>query len=99
MKTQFLFFVFKLLPTQKEKVLFPDRTRLPLELILKKIVVKPTQHYGNLWQNDFIEMGLDVKETLDIFLSKLNSSVLWRVCIYSIRAYSDVQNQCLDTCR
>jgi hypothetical protein len=71
MKTQSLFFIFKLLPTQKEKVLFPDRTMLPLELILKKFVVKPTQHYGNLWQNDFIEMGLDLKENLDIFYQNL----------------------------
>jgi len=65
-KTQFLFFVFKLLHALKEKVLFLDRTMLPLEFN-NKIAVKSTQFCGNLWQNDFIEMGLDVKETLDIF--------------------------------
>jgi len=73
MKTQFPFFVFKLPPAKKEKVLFPDRTMLPWELTFVKeiFLVKPTQYHGNLWQNDFIGTCPDVKETLDFFYQNL----------------------------
>jgi hypothetical protein len=55
-KTQFLFFVFKLLQAMGEKVLFLDRTMLPSHA--EKIIrVNKKSFCGNRWKDSFLDIG------------------------------------------
>jgi hypothetical protein len=65
-KTQFLFFLFKLLQAIGEKVLFMDRTIVPLEYN-NRIGIKSGNFCGNLWRQDFVKINSPVKDTLDQF--------------------------------
>ena len=64
-KTQFLFFVFKLLQAMGEKALFLDRTILPAEF--NKIEIDSDTFCGDLWKNSFRIEG-PVKVALNKFL-------------------------------
>jgi hypothetical protein len=61
-KTQFLFFVFKLLQALKEKVLFLDRTMLPLEDD-NEIEINNANFCGHLWK-DSLQIEGNVKTCL-----------------------------------
>jgi hypothetical protein len=65
-KTQFPFFLFKLLQAIGEKVLFMDRTLIPLEYN-NRIGTKSGNFCGNLWREDFAKIDARVKDTLDQF--------------------------------
>ena len=65
-KTQFLFFVFKLLQAMGEKVLYLDRTFLP-STATEKIEVNSDRFCGNLWKDSFQIEG-PVKDALNKFL-------------------------------
>jgi len=58
-KTQFLFFVFKLLQALKEKVLFLERTMLPLEDD-NEIEINNANFSGHLWK-DSLQIEGNVK--------------------------------------
>ena len=64
-KTQFLFFVFKLLKAMGEKVLFLDKTVLPLNCD-GEVDVDSSSFCGNLWTDSFQIEGT-VKTSLDKF--------------------------------
>ncbi len=67
-KTQFLFFVFKLLQAMGEKVLFLDRTLLPTKERMKTDV-RNRKFCGHFWKNDFLSITEnEVKDKLDTFL-------------------------------
>ena len=65
-KTQFLFFLFKLLQAMGEKVLFLDKTIMPAKRSEKIHISKPT-FCGRLWRDDFVQLGGSVTETLNLF--------------------------------
>ena len=64
-KTQFLFFVFKLLQAMGEKVLYLDRTVLPLKTS-GRIKVSGTKFCGRLWR-DALQIEGDVGNALSNF--------------------------------
>jgi len=65
-KTQFLYFVFKLLQAMGEKVLFLDRTLLPIEFD-GTVNIKSKKFCGHLWRDTFLQMEGEVKTCLDQF--------------------------------
>ena len=66
-KSQFLFFVFKLLQAMGEKVLFLDRTLLPSKNI-NKVRVSSSEFCGHLWKDDFLQINdTNVKDALQTF--------------------------------
>eukprot|EP00475_Leptophrys_vorax_P016989 TRINITY_DN2349_c0_g1_i4.p1 TRINITY_DN2349_c0_g1~~TRINITY_DN2349_c0_g1_i4.p1 ORF type:complete len:645 (+),score=153.34 TRINITY_DN2349_c0_g1_i4:80-2014(+) len=64
-KTQFLFFLFKLLQAMGEKVLFLDKSIMPSKRS-GKIDVTNSKFCGHLWRDDFLRIGVSVKDTLDL---------------------------------
>jgi hypothetical protein len=65
-KTQFLFFVFKLLQAMGEKVIFLDKTILPLDYD-ELVFVKNQKFCGNWWRESFLQIGGIVKNSLEAF--------------------------------
>jgi len=65
-KTQFLFFLFKLLQAMREKVLFLDKTILPLQSDQLVYINKAT-FCGKLWKDDFLQIEGAVKDSLEKF--------------------------------
>jgi hypothetical protein len=65
-KTQFLFFVFKLLQAMGEKVIFLDKTILPLDYD-ELVFVKNQKFCGNWWSESFLQIGGIVKNSLKAF--------------------------------
>eukprot|EP00475_Leptophrys_vorax_P016991 TRINITY_DN2349_c0_g1_i7.p1 TRINITY_DN2349_c0_g1~~TRINITY_DN2349_c0_g1_i7.p1 ORF type:complete len:644 (+),score=147.85 TRINITY_DN2349_c0_g1_i7:80-2011(+) len=65
-KTQFLFFLFKLLQAMGEKVMFLDKTIIPLEYN-NQVGIKASKFCGHLWRKEFFEIDAHVKDALDKF--------------------------------
>ena len=65
-KTQFLFFVFKLLQAMGEKVLFLDKTIMPLDED-DDIDIDSAKFCGHLWKDSFLQMNGSVKTSLNKF--------------------------------
>ena len=65
-KTQFLFFVFRLLQAVGEKVLFLDRTLLPLKGD-GKVDIDSETFCGHFWRDSFTEMEGEITTSLDAF--------------------------------
>ena len=65
-KTQFLFFVFKLLQAMGEKVLFLDRTVLPSDFN-NLVSINKDSFCGHLWRDTFCQLNGEVKDTLEQF--------------------------------
>jgi hypothetical protein len=65
-KTQFLFFVFKLLQAMGEKVLFLDRTILPFGP-KNQIRIRSDKFCGHLWKDKFLQIDGNVTASLHNF--------------------------------
>jgi hypothetical protein len=66
-KTQFLFFVFKLLQAMGEKVIFLDKTALTLKSS-KKVDISSSKFCGNLWKDEFLKISdINVQSSLETF--------------------------------
>jgi hypothetical protein len=65
-KTQFLFFLFKLLQAMGEKVLFLDRTIMSFEEN-STVDIRDAKFCGHLWREDFLQIGDEVKDCLGKF--------------------------------
>jgi hypothetical protein len=66
-KTQFLFFVFKLLQAAGEKVLFLDSTMIPPEEGDNKIAIGKGTFCGKWWKDSFLQIDDEVKKCLEKF--------------------------------
>lgn len=67
-KTQFLFFLFRLLQAMGERVLFLDRTIMPLEED-GSVDISDEKFCGHLWSDDFSPIGGEVKKCLESFFA------------------------------
>ena len=65
-KTQFLFFVLKLLQAMGEKVLFLDKTILPMRFN-NQIGINSSKFCGRFWREDFSNIDASVTESLEQF--------------------------------
>ena len=72
-KIQFLFFLFKLLQATGEKVLFLDKTIMPLKSD-QLIHIQNKRFCGHWWKESFLEMGSSVKANLNAFYGDALSS-------------------------